>query len=134
MFGVSRFLASSFRLARKTRKRMVETIAMRPITPATVAPMIMGVGLDWFWLGPGGVEDADVWMFPTVDSGRFKACVALALTALKTSSVTTSRYAHAGTVVPELISFGYLSSDVNSCLKTDERSSGGRTWILRPLN
>jgi len=103
---------------------MVETIAMRQITPATVAPMVMGVGLDWFWLGGEGVEVANIWMFPTVDSGRFKACIALALTASKTSSVTTSRYAHAGTVVAELISFGYLSSDVNFCLKLMKDAAG----------
>ena len=48
-----------------------------------------------------GEEDVDISLFPTVDSGRFALCDAL--TASNLSVVTTSRYAHAGTEVSELM-------------------------------
>lgn len=104
---------------------------MRPIKPPTVTPMIMAVPLD---LLPdvGEFEEGikvgvDVTGFPTVDSGR--STFRDALTRLNVSPVTTSRYAHAGTAVAGLILFGYLSSDVNSCPRINERGNWGHTRI-----
>ena len=78
-----------------------------------------------------GEEDVDISLFPTVDSGRLTACIALVGSNM--SAGTTSRYAHAGTAVAKLIFLGYLSSAVKSRLRIGERNNGGRTWILRPL-
>lgn len=75
-------------------------------------------------------EDVDTSMFPTVDSG----CPAsrLAPTSRNWSGVTTSRYAHAGTAVAELILFGYLVL-CHQFLLRQHGSNRRRTWILRPL-
>ena len=107
------------------------TIRMRPVTPLIATPMIKevsGLLLDEV----GEVEVVEVGRFPTVDSGRFKDSDAF--TILNVSAVTTSKYAHPGTAVTGLITFGYLSSDVNSRAKFNERRNGGHTWIVRSLN
>ena len=93
---------------------MNPAVKTRPIIPPTVTPMIviMETPLE---LLPCVVEieeeGVDVSMFPTVDSGKPTARVAL--TGSNVSARTTLRYAHAGTAVAELISFGYLLSNVN---------------------
>ena len=99
-------------------KRMVnqtrEMISKRPITPPTVTPIIMVVSaglLD----GVVETEGVGVGVFPTVDSGRVGDSDAF--TILNASAATTSKYAHAGTEVTGLITFGYLSSDINYCFK-----------------
>lgn len=97
---------------------MITAVRTRPITPPTVTPMIVTMETPLELLS-GVVEiegdGVDVSMFPIVDSRKPTARVAL--TGLNVSSGTTSRYAHAGTAVAELILFGYLSPDVNSCRK-----------------
>lgn len=73
----------------------------------TAIPIIAAVSIDLVLVEvsdeiEGDVEEGvDISLFPIVDSGRFTACDAL--TASNLSVVTTSRYAHAGTVVSELI-------------------------------
>ena len=104
---------------------------MKPIMPPIVPPTIKEVS------GPlldevGEIEAVEVATFPAVDSGRFADSDAFII--LNMSPVTTSKYAHPGTAIHELIGFGYLSSGVNPCLKMNERSNGGHTWILRSLN
>ena len=109
-------------------------IRMKPTTPAIVTPMIKEVS------GPlldevGEVEAVEAGTFPTVDSGRFEFEEDIvAFTILNMSALTTSKYAHPGTAVAVLITFGYLSSGVNYCLKINERSNGRHTWIVRSLN
>ena len=84
-------------------------IRMAPITPAIATPMIKEVsGL--LLEEVVEIEAVEVGTFPTVDSRRFTdsdACMRL-----NVSAVTTSKYAHPGTAINELINFGYLSSDV----------------------
>lgn len=112
-------------------KRMVnqtrEPIIKRPTTPPTVTPMIRPVSaglLDGVEVLER-VEGVVVGMFPTVDSRRFEDSDAFSIS--NVSFVTTSKYAHPGTAVTGLITCGYLSSDVNSCLKINELSNGGHT-------
>ena len=110
-------------------RKMVSTMSrMRLITPPVTTPMSMEVSVDLLDDG----EEIQVGTFPSVDSGRFTDSDAF--TILNQSAVTTSKYAHPGTAIHEVIGFGYLSSAVNSCLKLNERSNEGRTWILRSLN
>ena len=119
---------------------MSAPIRRTPTVLPTVMPMIAEVSIDWL-LDAGvevwdeeteeDVEGVGISLLSTVDSGRLKACIALV--GSKMSIVTTSRYAHAGTAVAELILFGYLSSALSSCLMIRERSNGGHTWILRSL-
>lgn len=83
----------------------------RPNTPPTEPPITASVLLDCLFDVAGAsvdvpdgtveVEEIVDTMVPTVDSGRFAACFARA--GSKVSVVTTSRYAHAGTGVVELI-------------------------------
>ena len=96
---------------------MITAVIMRPINPPTVTPMIMAVPFELLLdeIEERVEEGVDLTGFPTVDSGRPTSRDAL--TGLNVSAVTTSRYAHAGTAVAELILFGYLSYDVNFCLK-----------------
>ena len=90
--------------------KMVSTMSrMRPITPPSTTPMIMEVSVDLLDDG-GEIERVEVGTFPTVDSGRFPDSDAF--TILSLSAVTTSKYAHPGTAINELMTFGYLSSDV----------------------
>ena len=108
-------------------KRMVvnqtrEMVSKRPITPPTATPIFMEVSaglLDDI----KGTEGVGVGTFPTVDSGRVGDSDAF--TILNASAVTTSKYAHAGTVVKGFITFGYLSSNINLCLKFNERNTLG---------
>ena len=98
--------------------------------PPIVPPMIKGSGP--LSEEVGEIEAVEVGTFPAVDSGRFADSDAFII--LNMSAVTTSKYAHPGTAIHELIGFGYLSSGVSSCLKLNERSNRGHTWILRSLN
>lgn len=117
---------------------MSAAIRITPSVLPTVMPMMTEVSISTFL--DAGVEvwdeeteeDVEGSLLAVVDSGRLTACIALV--GSKMSIVTTSRYAHAGTAVAELILFGYLSSAVNSCLMIRERSNGEHTWILRALN
>jgi len=85
---------------------------MRPIKPPTVTPMMMAVPFELLVdeIEEGVEEGVDVTEteFPTVDSGGPTSRDAL--TRLNVSVVTTSRYAHAGTAVAELILFGYMDT------------------------
>ena len=65
----------------------------------------------------GEIEAVEIGTFPTVESGGYARKGIDAFPISNVSAVTTSKYAHPGTAVAELISFGYLSSDVNYCLK-----------------
>lgn len=95
---------------------MSPEIRMRPSMLPTVAPMIAEVLLEGLFdegvkVSDGEItgeieEDVNISLFPTVDSGRRTACIALAGSNL--SVVTTSMYAHAGTAVAGLILLGYL--------------------------
>ena len=68
-----------------------------------------------------GVVEAVGGGFPTVDSRRLGDSDAIdAFARLNVSAVTTSKYAHPGTAVTGLIVRGYLSSDVNPCLRINE--------------
>ena len=87
---------------------------LRASAPPIETPIIVGVlfevvfdptdGVVEAWgevIDGGDEEDVDTSLFPSVDSGRCRNC--FALSAINMSGETTSRYAHAGTAVSELI-------------------------------
>jgi hypothetical protein len=97
---------------------MSAAIRPRPSTlPSTATTMVVEVSLGLLYDAGVNVSDGetegeveesvDISLFPTVDSGKLTACIALA--GSNPSLVTTSRYAHAGTAVAGLILSGYLS-------------------------
>jgi hypothetical protein len=101
---------------RLRRNRMRQMMSPNPTTPPTAPPTIAGVLLDLEAAGVsldtgdvgvveldevGAVADVEVCVLIAVLSGRAAFC--WARVALKRSSVTTSKYAHAGTeVAPEI--------------------------------
>ena len=85
---------------------MSRIIEPRPNRPPSEPPIITGMLFDtladFTGTGVGIVEDVGT-KFPTVESGTFPSCTPIARLRENESSVTTSRYAHAGTAVNELI-------------------------------